>query len=105
MKTIRFETMLTEDVERLRNAIKDAVNNGESFVIERQPGLGVGRYIEKIAIGELNLEMITICLHWGDELSYYGIPKNTLVVIDKEVKAPNEEGYGIRYQFEVFYNR
>jgi hypothetical protein len=104
MKTIKIETMLTEkDVEVLRDAIKDAVNNGEKFVIEIQrPGLGVRWHIATITL-ELNLNVWDIDLYPGDNLSDYDIPKNTLVVIGREVKGDGKESYIFR-QLEVFYN-
>ena len=105
MTTIKFETMLAEkDVEVLRDAIKDAVNNGEKFAIEIQrPGLGVCWHIATITL-ELNLKVCDIDLYPGDNLSDYDIPKNTLVVVGREAKSDSKESYTFR-QLEVFYNR
>ena len=105
MTTFEFETTLTEkDVEVLRDAIKDAVNNGEKFAIEIQrPGLGVYWHIATITLA-LNLQVCDISLYPGDNLSDYDIPKNTLVVVGREAKSDGKESYTFRH-VEVFYNR
>lgn len=91
------------DLEILKAAIKDAVNNGKSFVIQDTSSLGVYMYIKEMVIRELKLGT----RHITDTAyrSLDDIPKNTLVVIESGTEGNNGKNYDTTRWFTVFYNR